>query len=62
MQRPSSWRAASAFLLLEARPRAGGLIHTEHVDGFTIEAGADSLLAQKPAAIELCEELGSARA
>jgi len=46
------------FLLLEARPRAGGLIYTEHVDGFTIDAGADSLLAQKPAAIDLCGELG----
>lgn len=46
------------FVLLEAAPRAGGLIHTEHVDGFTIEAGPDSVLAQKPAALELCEELG----
>ncbi len=25
-------------------------MHTEHVDGFTIESGADSMLAQKPAA------------
>ncbi len=46
------------FQLLEASPRAGGLIHTEHVDGFTVEAGPDSILAQKPAAIELCEALG----
>jgi len=46
------------FQLLEASPRAGGLIRTDHVDGFTIEAGPDSVLAQKPAAIELCEALG----
>ena len=46
------------FTVLEASPRAGGLILTEHVDGFTIEAGPDSVLAQKPAAIALCEELG----
>ena len=44
--------------LLEASPRVGGLIRTEHVDGFTIEAGPESVLAQKPAAIELCEALG----
>jgi oxygen-dependent protoporphyrinogen oxidase len=46
------------FQVLEASPRAGGLIRTEHVDGFTVEAGPDSILAQKPAAIELCEALG----
>jgi oxygen-dependent protoporphyrinogen oxidase len=46
------------FTTLEASDRAGGLILTEKVDGFTIEAGPDSMLAQKPAGIELCEELG----
>ena len=46
------------FTVLEASDRAGGLILTERVDGFTIEAGPDSLLAQKPAGIGLCEELG----
>jgi protoporphyrinogen/coproporphyrinogen III oxidase len=46
------------FQVLEASARAGGLIHTDRVDGFTIEAGPDSVLAQKPAAIELCEALG----
>src|SRR5262245_36568102 len=44
--------------LFEASERLGGLIRTEHVDGFTIEAGADSLLAQKPIALTLCAELG----
>ena len=46
------------LLVLEASSRAGGLIHTEHAEGFTIEAGPDSILAQKPAALELCQALG----
>ena len=46
------------FALFEASARLGGLIRTEHVDGFTIEAGPDSMLAQKPAALELCDALG----
>ena len=45
-------------IVVEATARAGGLILTERTGGYTIEAGADSMLAQKPAAIELCEELG----
>jgi oxygen-dependent protoporphyrinogen oxidase len=51
-------RRGIPFVLLESSPRAGGLIRTERVDGFTIEAGPDSILAQKRAAIDLCEELG----
>jgi protoporphyrinogen/coproporphyrinogen III oxidase len=47
-------------IVLEASTRAGGLICTDRIDGFTIEAGADSMLAQKPAGIELCKELGLA--
>jgi oxygen-dependent protoporphyrinogen oxidase len=47
-------------VVLEAGARPGGLIRTEHVDGFTIDGGADSLLIQKPAALKLCEELGLA--
>jgi protoporphyrinogen/coproporphyrinogen III oxidase len=46
------------FLLGEASSRLGGLIHTDRVDGYTIEAGADSVLVQKPAAVQLCTELG----
>lgn len=44
-------------LLLEASPRPGGLVLTEHVDGFTIEAGADSMLASKLAGIDLIANL-----
>jgi protoporphyrinogen/coproporphyrinogen III oxidase len=46
------------FQVLESSSRAGGLISTERIDGFTIEAGAESVLAQKPAALELCDALG----
>lgn len=46
------------FLVLEASGRAGGLIVTERIDGFTIDGGPDSLLAQKPAGLELCVAAG----
>jgi oxygen-dependent protoporphyrinogen oxidase len=44
--------------ILESRPRLGGVIQTESVDGCTIEAGPDSFLSVKPAAMELIRELG----
>lgn len=46
--------------LLEAGDRAGGKVRTEHVDGFTIEGGPDSLVTFKPAALALAAELGLA--
>ncbi len=51
-------RRGASFVLIEASPRPGGVVRTERVDGFTLDAGPDSLLVQKPAAIELCRELG----
>ena len=47
-----------AFVLLERSARAGGVILSEQVEGFTIDAGPDALLVQKPDAIRLCDELG----
>jgi oxygen-dependent protoporphyrinogen oxidase len=47
-------------LVLEQSGRPGGVIVSEHRDGFVIDGGPDSLLVQKPAAIELCRELGIA--
>ena len=44
--------------LLEASARLGGVIRTERIDDWVIDAGPDSLLAQKPAAVQLCGELG----
>lgn len=51
-------RRAIPFVLLESGPRAGGVVLSEQVGGFTIDGGPDSLLVQKPAAIALCRELG----
>jgi oxygen-dependent protoporphyrinogen oxidase len=51
-------RRGASFVVLEASDRAGGVILSEEVDGFTIDAGPDSLLVQKPAAIALCQAIG----
>src|ERR1700722_19456743 len=45
-------------VVLEAGGRAGGVILSEEIDGYTIDAGPDSLLVQKPDGVRLCEELG----
>ena len=45
-------------LLLESGLELGGKLRTEHVDGFVIEASADSFLSRKPRGVGLCEELG----
>lgn len=47
-----------AVRLFEAAPRLGGVILTERIDGWVIDAGPDALLVQKPAAVGLCRELG----
>jgi len=45
---------------VESRPRLGGVIQTEQVEGCTLEAGPDSFLSAKPAAFDLIRELGMA--
>ncbi len=47
-----------SFVLLERASRCGGVIRTERAHGYTIDAGPEALLTQKPAAIDLCRELG----
>lgn len=49
---------ACEVVVLEAAPRAGGKLRTDCRDGFLIEAGPDAFLTAKPAAVELCRELG----
>jgi oxygen-dependent protoporphyrinogen oxidase len=44
--------------LIEAEPRLGGKLYTEHDDGLLIDAGPDSFLSSKPAALALIERLG----
>lgn len=53
-------RRGLSTCVLESRDRTGGVILTEHIDGFVVDAGPDSLLVQKPPAVELCRELGLA--
>ena len=43
--------------LLEASPRLGGTIQTEHRDGFLIERGPDSFISEKPQAVALAKRL-----
>ena len=51
-------RRGIQFMLIEARTRAGGVVLSEQVEGFVIDAGPDALLVQKPDGIKLCQELG----
>ena len=46
------------YVLFESGSRPGGVIATEHVSDFVIEAGPDSFLTEKPWATDLCRELG----
>ena len=50
--------AAVAFTLYEERPQLGGSLASEIVNGIVLERGPDSFLTEKPAAAELCRELG----
>ena len=49
------------FVLFERAATCGGVIVTERIDGYTIDAGPDALLTQKPAAVALCREVGLER-
>jgi oxygen-dependent protoporphyrinogen oxidase len=51
-------KRGAASIILESRPRLGGVIQTERVEGCVLEAGPDSFLSAKPAALELIRELG----
>ena len=53
-------KGGESSTILESRSRLGGVIQTERVEGCTIEAGPDSFLSVKPAALELIRELGLA--
>jgi oxygen-dependent protoporphyrinogen oxidase len=46
------------YTLYESRHRLGGSLSSEVVDGAVLERGPDSFLTEKPAAAELCRELG----
>ena len=46
------------YTLFEARERLGGVLSSEVVHGAVLELGPVSFLSEKPAAAELCRELG----
>ena len=46
------------YTLFESRDRLGGAIASKIVNGSVLECGPDSFLTEKPAAAELCRELG----
>src|SRR5271170_236342 len=46
------------YTLYEERARLGGTLASETVGGAVLERGPDSFLTEKPAAAELCRELG----
>jgi oxygen-dependent protoporphyrinogen oxidase len=46
------------YTLFESRDRLGGSMSSKIVDGSVLECGPDSFLTEKPAAAELCRELG----
>jgi protoporphyrinogen/coproporphyrinogen III oxidase len=53
-------KAGIGTTIIESRPRLGGVIETVSVEGCTIEAGPDSFLSIKPAAMDLIRDLGLA--
>lgn len=44
--------------VVDASPRAGGVINTIRRDGFLIEAGPDGFVTDKPWALSLCKRIG----
>ncbi len=58
IQKEISEGAQLECALLEGGDRFGGKIATERSEGFVIERGPDSFISQKPAAIQLCQQLG----
>jgi len=54
-------RPETKITLLERAARVGGNIRTEQVREFVLDAGPDSFLRTKPAALALCKELGLER-
>ena len=55
-------RQGVAPIVLEPQTRAGGLVRTDRVGDFVLDAGPDAFLASKAGGIDLCRELGIADA
>jgi oxygen-dependent protoporphyrinogen oxidase len=57
-RRLESFLPDAEIVLVERDELLGGKLRTEHVEGFVIEAAADSFLSRKERGVGLCEELG----
>lgn len=51
-------KAGVPHILIEKRPRLGGVIETRSWEGCVLECGPDSFISQKPEAVALIKELG----
>ncbi|MGC1370912.1 MAG: protoporphyrinogen oxidase [Candidatus Sulfotelmatobacter sp.] len=49
---------AVEYTLYESSPHLGGVLRTERIQGFVVEAGPDSFISEKPWAADLCRTLG----
>ena len=58
LEKARSAGAPIDYTLFEERPKLGGSLASEIVQGAVLERGPDSFLTEKPAAAELCRELG----
>jgi oxygen-dependent protoporphyrinogen oxidase len=53
-------KGGASATIVESRPRLGGVIETVQVEGCTFDAGPDSFLSAKPAALDIITDLGLA--
>ena len=60
LQRARDLGAALEYVLYERSSRLGGVLQTEDVEGFLLEAGPDSFLTAKPWAAQLARDAGLA--
>ncbi len=58
LEKARSANPSVEYTLFESRDRLGGSLATDIHDGTVLERGPDSFLTEKPAAAELCRELG----
>jgi oxygen-dependent protoporphyrinogen oxidase len=58
LQKAHAADPAVQYTLFESRDRLGGALWSQTVNGTVLERGPDSFLTEKPAAAELCRELG----
>src|SRR5437016_8625676 len=60
LEQTRRWGTPLEYVLCESSQRLGGVLVTEQVESWLIEAGPDSFLTEKPWAIDLCRQLGLA--